>query len=57
MPTWEGNQQKLKAAAQRVERERDAAKAMQDYEAEKRAIYANMMRLRALRLAKKRSGV
>jgi hypothetical protein len=57
MPALESDQKKLKTAAQRAERERDAAKAMQDYEAEKRAIHANMMRLRALRLAKKSSGV
>lgn len=41
MPTLEGDQKKLKAAVQRAERERDAAQAVQDYEAEKRAIHAN----------------
>ncbi len=34
------------------ERARDAALAMQEYEAEKRAVLANAERLRALRLSK-----
>lgn len=40
------------AASLKAERERDKAQAVRDYEAEKRAWQANMMRLRALRLAK-----
>ena len=54
MPALKTDQQKLKAAAQRAERERDAAQAVQDYEAKQRAVHTNMMRLRALRLAKGR---
>ena len=38
--------------ATKQERERDAAQAVQDYEAEKQAIDAKTARLRALRLAK-----
>jgi hypothetical protein len=38
--------------AMKEERARDAALAMQEYEAEKRAILANAERLRALRLSK-----
>jgi hypothetical protein len=40
------------SAALKAERERDKALAMRDYEAEKQAWQANMMRLRALRLAR-----
>jgi hypothetical protein len=40
------------AAALKAERERDKIRAMRDYEAETLARQANMMRLRALRLAK-----
>jgi hypothetical protein len=40
------------AAALKAERERDKIQAMRDYEAETLARQANMMRLRALRLAK-----
>ena len=40
------------SAALKAERERDKALAMRDYEAEKIAWQANMMRLRALRLAR-----
>ena len=36
----------------KAERERDKAQAMRDYEAEGRARHDNMMRLRALRLAR-----
>ena len=43
---------RLEASARKVERERDAAKAMREYEAEKERIDANTTRLRALRLAK-----
>ena len=39
------------AAAQKAERERDKIQAKRDYEAETLARQANMMRLRALRLA------
>jgi hypothetical protein len=56
MPTLKSDQQKLKVAAQKAERERDRTQALQDYEAEKRAVHANMMRLRALRLAKEHAG-
>lgn len=38
--------------AMRQDRERDAALAMKEYEAERRAVLANTERLRALRLAK-----
>jgi hypothetical protein len=55
MTTLKSDQQKSNAAAQRAERERDQAQALRDYEAEKRAAHANMMRLRALRLAKERA--
>jgi hypothetical protein len=40
------------AAALKAERERDKIQAMRDYQAERLAHHANMMRLRALRLAK-----
>ncbi len=40
------------SAALKAERERDKAQAMREYEAEKTAWQANMMRLRALRLAR-----
>jgi hypothetical protein len=40
------------AAALKAERERDKAQAMREYEAEAQARQANMMRLRALRLAR-----
>jgi len=43
-------------AAMKEERARDAALAMQEYEAEKRAVLANTERLRALRLASKAGG-
>lgn len=43
------------AAAQKAERERDKAQAVQEYEAERLAAQANMARLRALRLAKERA--
>ncbi len=39
-------------AVLKAERERDKAQALRDYEAERRAWQANMMRLRALRLAR-----
>jgi hypothetical protein len=39
-------------AAKKAERERDQAQALREYEAEKRAVHANMKRPRALRLAK-----
>ncbi|HZD91938.1 MAG TPA: transcriptional regulator [Pseudolabrys sp.] len=42
-------------AEKKAERDRDAAQAMADYEADKRATQANMTRLRALRLAKERA--
>ena len=52
MTTLKSDQQKTIAAARKAERERDAAQALKDYKAEKRAIDNNMMRLRALRLAR-----
>ena len=45
-------EQRLLAAAKKAGRERDALKAVRDYEAEKRRVDANTERLRALRLAK-----
>jgi hypothetical protein len=47
-----GVQERSAAAAVKAERERDKAQAMQEYEAEKLAVQANIARLRALRLAK-----
>jgi hypothetical protein len=55
MTTLKSDQQKSMTAAKKAERERDQAQALRDYEAEKRAAQANMMRLRALRLAKERA--
>jgi hypothetical protein len=46
------NKQSSIAATLKVERERDKAQAVRDYQAEQRARQANMIRLRALRLAK-----
>lgn len=54
MTTLKSDQQ-LSATAKKAERDRDAAQAMHEYEAEKRATQANMARLRALRLAKERA--
>lgn len=54
MTTLKSDQQ-LSAIAKKAERERDAAQAMREYEAEKRATQANMERLRELRLAKERA--
>ena len=51
MQTLKSEQRLSVAAAKKAERDRDAAQALRGYEAEKRAIHANMMRLRALRLA------
>jgi hypothetical protein len=45
-------EQRLLAAAKKAGRERDALKAVSEYEAEKRRVDANTARLRALRLAK-----
>lgn len=47
--------QQLSATAKKAERDRDAAQAMSEYEAEKRATQANMARLREQRLAKERA--
>jgi len=52
MTTLKSDQQRANAAARRAERERDAVQALKDYRAEKRAMNDNMMRLRALRLAR-----
>lgn len=43
------------ASELKAERERDKIQAMRNYQAEKLAHHANMMRLRALRLAKENS--
>jgi len=56
MPTLKSEQQLSVAAAKKAERDRDAAQAMRDYEAEKRTAHVNMMRLRALRLARETAG-
>jgi hypothetical protein len=45
-------EQKSLAAAQKIARDSDAAKAMREYEAEKLRIDANTARLRTLRLEK-----
>ena len=42
--------------AMKEERERDAVRAMQEYQSEKQAVVANAERLRALRLAKEAGG-
>ncbi len=55
MTTLKSDQEKAIAAAKKVDREREQAQAMRDYEAEKRAVQANMIRLRALRLARERA--
>jgi hypothetical protein len=47
-----GIQHRAAATAMKEQRARDAAEAMQEYEAEKLTIRANTARLRALRLAK-----
>jgi len=50
--TLQVNKQLPTAAALKAERKRDEAQALRDYEAEKVARQANMIRLRALRLAR-----
>jgi len=50
--TLKGNMQWSTVAALKAERERDKVRAVGDYDAEKLALQANMIRLRALRLAK-----
>ena len=55
MTALKSDQQPSIAAAKKAERERDKTQALQDYEAEKRAAQANMMRLRAQRLANERA--
>jgi hypothetical protein len=45
-------EQRLVAAAQKAGREREAAQAMREYQAERVRVDANTARLRALRLAK-----
>ena len=55
MTTMKGVKSASTAAAKKAERERDMAQAMREYEAEQRALKANMARLRALRLAKERA--
>ncbi len=47
--------QSLSAAGKKAERDRDAAQAMRDYEAEQRATQTNMARLREMRLEKERA--
>lgn len=44
----------ISAAARKAERDREAAVAWKEYEAEQRRIEENRMRLRALRLARER---
>lgn len=55
MSTLKGVKPASTAAALKVERERDKAQALRDYEDEQRARQANMARLRELRLAKERA--
>lgn len=50
--TLNAGSQQSAAAALKAERARDKAQALRDYDNEKLAREANMMRLRALRLAK-----
>ena len=52
MSSTNNTEQRLQVAAKKADREREAAKAMREYEAEKVRIDANTTRLRALRLAK-----
>ena len=52
MPTSKSTQERSAKSAMKAERERDAALAMKEYEAEKLAVRARTARLRALRLAK-----
>jgi len=52
MSSTTNTEQRLQVAAKKADREREAAKAMREYEAEKARIDANTTRLRALRLAK-----
>jgi hypothetical protein len=52
MSSTNNTEQRLQVAAKKADREREAAKAMREYEAEKARIDANTTRLRALRLAK-----
>lgn len=52
MTPLKSDQQRAIAAARKAERQRDAVQAMNDYRAGNRAADKNMMRLRALRLAK-----
>jgi hypothetical protein len=56
MTTLKSDQQKSIAAARKAERERDSVQAWKDYKAEKLAADDNMMRLRALRLAREGAG-
>lgn len=52
MAVSKDQQERAAKAALKDERARDAARAMQEYEAERRAMVAKTARLRALRLAK-----
>jgi hypothetical protein len=49
------NTAKPNAAALKAERDRDKVQAMREYEADERAWQANLLRLRALRLARERT--
>jgi hypothetical protein len=51
MPSLRDAQERAKRLAQREERARDAALAVEEYEAERLAVLAKTARLRALRLA------
>ena len=55
MSTAKGVKHLSTAAALKAERERDKVHAVREYEDEQRALKANMVRLRALRLAKERA--
>ena len=52
MSSTNNTEQRLQVAAKKADRDREAAKAMREYEAEKVRIDANTTRLRALLLAK-----
>jgi hypothetical protein len=52
MRTLRDAQEREAKAAMKEERARDAARAVREYEADKRAVLAKTARLRALRLAK-----
>jgi hypothetical protein len=57
MPVPSNNPQSAARAIVKEERAREGAKALQDYEAEKRAVAAKTERLRELRLAREAEAV